>query len=179
MNTILLSTDETELRASMERLKNETPLDEYFIFGYGAHHIWINQRRPSDKNRIFKHRIMVAHFWREQARDLRCTFTGWTGTANFSPFLFSRQTCWRNTFFILTIKILIQPGISIYIFLFAATLLYKLSDLLQETFSSLYSHIAFGLPDMNCVAKVLVMPFLYARSSLTVHDKISTLRLHG
>ncbi len=62
MNTILFSTDETELRASMERLKNETPLDEYFIFGYGAHHIWINQRRPSDKNRIFKHRIMVAHF---------------------------------------------------------------------------------------------------------------------
>lgn len=62
MNTILLSVDETELRASMERLKNETPLDEYFIFGYGAHHIWINQRRPSNKNRIFKHRIMVAHF---------------------------------------------------------------------------------------------------------------------
>ena len=44
------------------RLKNETSLDEYFIFGYGAHHIWINQRRPSDKNRIFKNRIMVAHF---------------------------------------------------------------------------------------------------------------------
>ena len=62
MNTILFATDETELRASMERLKNETSLDEYFIFGYGAHHIWINQRRPSDKNRIFKNRIMVAHF---------------------------------------------------------------------------------------------------------------------
>ena len=39
MNTILFATDETELRASMERLKNETSLDEYFIFGYGAHHI--------------------------------------------------------------------------------------------------------------------------------------------
>ena len=62
MNTILFSTDETELHASMERLKNETKLDEYFIFGYGAHHIWINQRRPSDKTRIFRHRIMVAHF---------------------------------------------------------------------------------------------------------------------
>ena len=37
MNTILFATDETELRASMERLKNETSLDEYFIFGYGAH----------------------------------------------------------------------------------------------------------------------------------------------
>lgn len=57
MNTILFATDETELRASMERLKNETTLDDYFIFGYGAHHIWIKQRRPSDKNRIFKHRI--------------------------------------------------------------------------------------------------------------------------
>ena len=33
MNTILFATDETELRASMERLKNETSLDEYFIFG--------------------------------------------------------------------------------------------------------------------------------------------------
>ena len=54
--------EEIELRASMERLKNETTLDDYFIFGYGAHHIWIKQRRPSDKNRIFKHRIMVAHF---------------------------------------------------------------------------------------------------------------------
>ena len=43
MNTILFATDETELRASMERLKNETSLDEYFIFGYGAHHIWINR----------------------------------------------------------------------------------------------------------------------------------------
>ncbi len=41
MNTILFATDETELRASMERLKNETTLDDYFIFGYGAHHIWI------------------------------------------------------------------------------------------------------------------------------------------
>lgn len=36
MNTILFATDETELRASMERLKNETTLDDYFIFGYGA-----------------------------------------------------------------------------------------------------------------------------------------------
>lgn len=32
MNTILFATDETELRASMERLKNETSLDEYFRF---------------------------------------------------------------------------------------------------------------------------------------------------
>ena len=62
MNTILFATDETELRASMGRYNISTSLDVEAIFGYGAHHIWINQRRPSDKNRIFKNRIMVAHF---------------------------------------------------------------------------------------------------------------------
>ena len=62
MNTILFSEDEATLRTSMERLKNETPLDEYFIFGYGAHHLWVSQRRASDKNKIFKHRIMLARF---------------------------------------------------------------------------------------------------------------------
>ena len=103
-------------------------------------------------------------------------FCGLNRNCQFQPVSFLTTNMLAQYLFILTIKILIQPGISIYIFLFAATLLYKLSDLLQETFSSLYSHIAFGLPDMNCVAKVLVMSFLYARSSLTVHDKISTLR---
>lgn len=62
MNTILFSTDESELRTSMECLKHEIPLDEYFTYGYGAHHIWICQRRPSDKSKIFEHRIMIARF---------------------------------------------------------------------------------------------------------------------
>lgn len=62
MNTILFSGNESELRAGMERLKKQTPLDEYFTFGYGAHHIWISQRRPSDKNKLFKYRVMMARF---------------------------------------------------------------------------------------------------------------------
>ena len=37
INTILFSIDEAELRTSMERLKTETHLDDYFVFGYGAH----------------------------------------------------------------------------------------------------------------------------------------------
>lgn len=53
MNTILLSTDETELRASMERLKNETTLDDYFIFGYGAHHIWIYHKKNKIKSKQY------------------------------------------------------------------------------------------------------------------------------
>ena len=62
INTILLSSDETDLRVSIKRLKNETLFDEYFTFGYGAHHLWVCQRRPSDKAKIFQHRIMMAEF---------------------------------------------------------------------------------------------------------------------
>ena len=82
MNTILFATDETELRASMERLKNETTLDDYFIFGYGAH-----GQETSDVLLRAKPELPVS-----------------------ARFFFSRQTCRRNTFFILIIKILIQPG---------------------------------------------------------------------
>lgn len=35
INTLLFSKDENELRTSMESLKKETRLDEYFTFGYG------------------------------------------------------------------------------------------------------------------------------------------------
>ena len=34
INTILFSTDETELRTGMERLQEKTRLDDYFVFGY-------------------------------------------------------------------------------------------------------------------------------------------------
>lgn len=62
VNTILFSKDEAELRTSMECLKNKTRLDEYFTYGYGAHHLWLCQRKPSDKNKVFEHRIMIVRF---------------------------------------------------------------------------------------------------------------------
>lgn len=62
MNTILFSANESELRTSMERLQKDTRLDEYFMFGYGAHHIWVCQRRPSDNNKIFEGRVLTANF---------------------------------------------------------------------------------------------------------------------
>lgn len=62
INTILFSIDEAELRASMERLKTETHLDDYFVFGYGAHHLWVCQRRPSDRAKIFENRVIMAEF---------------------------------------------------------------------------------------------------------------------
>lgn len=62
INTILFSIDEAELRTSMERLKTETLLDDYFVFGYGSHHLWVCQRRPSDQTKIFENRVIMAEF---------------------------------------------------------------------------------------------------------------------
>lgn len=62
INTILFSIDEAELRSSMERLKTETHLDDYFVFGYGAHHLWVCQRRHSDQAKIFENRVIMAEF---------------------------------------------------------------------------------------------------------------------
>ena len=52
INTLLFSKDENELRTSMESLKKETRLDDYFIFGYGAHHIWIYHKKNKIKSDI-------------------------------------------------------------------------------------------------------------------------------
>lgn len=51
INTILFSSNETELRENMKLLEKKVPFDKYFTYGYGAHHLWICQRRPSDKNK--------------------------------------------------------------------------------------------------------------------------------
>lgn len=62
INTILFSGNEAELRESMRQLEKKTPLDEYFTYGYGARHLWVCQRRPSDKTKIFEYRIMWLNF---------------------------------------------------------------------------------------------------------------------
>lgn len=62
INTILFSRDEAELRKSMEGLREKTQLDEYFTYGYGAHHLWVCLRRPSDKTKLFEHRVIMAEF---------------------------------------------------------------------------------------------------------------------
>lgn len=52
INTILFSTDETELRTGMERLQEKTRLDDYFVFGYGKHHLWSAKDVPVIKKRF-------------------------------------------------------------------------------------------------------------------------------
>ena len=60
--SILFSSDEAELRTGMERLQEKTRLDDYFVFGYGKHHLWVCQRRPSNQKKIFEHRVIMAEF---------------------------------------------------------------------------------------------------------------------
>jgi len=62
INTILLAGNETELRQGVENLKVKIPLDDYFVYGFGAHHFWVHQRKASDPMQCFKHRLMIAEF---------------------------------------------------------------------------------------------------------------------
>lgn len=62
VNTILFAADEKELRQGIEKLKSQIPLDDYFVYGFGAHHLWVHQRKASDRTKYFECRLMKAEF---------------------------------------------------------------------------------------------------------------------
>ena len=62
VNTILLASDEIELRQGIENLKNQVPLDDYFVYGFGSHHLWVHQRKASDPTQQFRHRLLKTEF---------------------------------------------------------------------------------------------------------------------
>ena len=62
VNTILCADDENSLRKSIENLKTQVPLDDYFVYGFGAHHLWVHQRKASDRTKYFECRLMKAEF---------------------------------------------------------------------------------------------------------------------
>lgn len=62
INTILFADDENELRHGIETLKTQIPLDNYFVYGFGAHHLWVHQRKASDRTKYFEYRLMKAEF---------------------------------------------------------------------------------------------------------------------
>lgn len=61
-NTILFADDENGLRRGIEKLKTQIPLDDYFVYGFGAHHLWVHQRKVSDPTQQFRHRLLKAEF---------------------------------------------------------------------------------------------------------------------
>lgn len=62
IDTILLASDENELRQGIDKLKTKVPLDDYLMYGFGAHHFWVYQRKASDPTQQFRHRLLKAEF---------------------------------------------------------------------------------------------------------------------
>lgn len=48
INAITLSANEEELRTAVKRIAEETELDKFFAYGYGAHHFGLTHRRLSN-----------------------------------------------------------------------------------------------------------------------------------
>ena len=63
VNTILFADDENSLRKGIEKLKTQVPLDDHFVYGFGAHHLWVHQRKASDRTKYFECRLMKAEFY--------------------------------------------------------------------------------------------------------------------
>ena len=48
INAITLSENEEELRSAVSKIAEETKLDKFFAYGYGAHHFWLTHRKLSN-----------------------------------------------------------------------------------------------------------------------------------
>lgn len=48
INAITLSDNEEELRLAINKIAEETELDKFFAYGYGAHHFWLKHRKFSN-----------------------------------------------------------------------------------------------------------------------------------
>ena len=48
INAITLSDNKEKLRSAINKIAEETELDKFFAYGYGAHHFWLIHRRLSN-----------------------------------------------------------------------------------------------------------------------------------
>ena len=48
INAKTLSDSKEELRAAINKIAEETELDKFFAYGYGAHHFWLKHRKLSN-----------------------------------------------------------------------------------------------------------------------------------
>ena len=61
INAITLSDNKEELRTAIGKIAEETELDKFFAYGYGAHHFWLTHRRLSNGEPM-EHRLLMAKF---------------------------------------------------------------------------------------------------------------------
>ena len=48
INAITLSDNKEELRTAIGKIAEETELDNFFVYGYVAHHFWLTHRKLSN-----------------------------------------------------------------------------------------------------------------------------------
>ena len=48
INAITLSDNKEELRSAINTIAEETELNKFFAYGYGAHHFWLKHRKLSN-----------------------------------------------------------------------------------------------------------------------------------
>ena len=51
INAITLSDNEEELRLAINKIAEETELDKFFAYGYGAHHFWLYHKKNKIKSK--------------------------------------------------------------------------------------------------------------------------------
>ena len=61
INTINISENKEELQTSLLQISQETELDKFFVYGYGAHHFWLTLRRLYNGEPM-EHRLLIAEF---------------------------------------------------------------------------------------------------------------------
>ena len=62
INRIILAKNETELREAVAECAKRIGINKYFLYGYGKHHFWLEQRLFSDPNRTYGQRMMTVNF---------------------------------------------------------------------------------------------------------------------
>ena len=60
-NAITLSANEEGLRVAIKKIAEETELDKFFVYGFGAHHFWLTPRKLSN-GKPMEHRLLKVEF---------------------------------------------------------------------------------------------------------------------
>ena len=60
-NAISIAENKEELQTALLQISQETELDKFFVYGYGAHHFWLTHRRLSNGEPM-EHRLLIAEF---------------------------------------------------------------------------------------------------------------------
>ena len=61
INAISIAENKEELQTALLQISQETELDKFFVYGYGAHHFWLTHRRLSNDEPM-EHRLLIAEF---------------------------------------------------------------------------------------------------------------------